>query len=139
MYYSKEFKIKVVKEFLKGDVSKVFLQRKYNILGHSTIKNWLENYHKDKFYNDTFKSKANIEKSKNEILKTTNYFILGNVIMSKEQTELLEKMAKQVKELEQEVVKLQKERDNYKYESLILNKLVDVAEKNYKIQIKKNT
>lgn len=139
MYYSKEFKIKVVKEFLKGDVSKVFLQRKYNILGHSTIKNWVENYHKDKFNNDTFKSKANIEKSKNEILKTTNYFILGNVIMSKEQTELLEKMAKQVKELEQEVNKLQKERDTYKYESLILNKLVDVAEKNYKIQIKKNT
>ena len=78
-------------------------------------------------------------KSNNEILKTTNYFMIGNVIVSKEQTNLLEKMAIKVKELEQEVDKLQKERDNYKYESLILNKLVDVAEKNYKIQIKKNT
>ena len=139
MYYSKEFKIKVVKEFLKGDVSKVFLRRKYNILGHSTIQKWVIKYNKDKFNNVTFNSISKNKKSKNEILKTKNYFIIGNVIMSKEQTNLLEKMANKVRELEQEVNKLQKERDTYKYESLILNKLVDVAEKNYNIQIKKNT
>jgi transposase-like protein len=134
MYYSTEFKIKVVKEFLKGDVSKVFLQRKYNIVGHSTIQKWVEKYHKDKFNNVTF-----INKIKDDKLKNENCFTIGNVIMSKEQINLLEQMSNKVKELEKEVDRLQKERDNYKYESLILNKLVDVAEKNYNIQIKKNT
>jgi transposase len=134
MYYSTEFKIKVVKEFLKGDVSKVFLQRKYNIVGHSTIQKWVEKYQKDKFNNVTFNNKF-----KDDNLKNENCFTIGNVIMSKEQINLLEQMSNKVKELEKEVDRLQKERDNYKYESLILNKLVDVAEKNYNIQIKKNT
>jgi transposase len=134
MFYSTEFKIKVVKEFLKGDVSKAFLKRKYNILGHSTIQRWVINYHKDKFNSITFNNKLKQEKLKNQ-----NNFTIGNVIMSKEQINLLEQMSNKVKELEKQVDQLQKERDTYKYESIILNKLVDVAEKNYNIQLKKNT
>lgn len=138
MYYSRELKDKVVKEFLKGDVTKAFLQRKYNILGNSTINRWVANYHKDKFEVKTFKALVN-----NEKLETTNTlnnnFNIGNVVMSKEQINLLEKLSKQVKDLEQEVNKLQKERDTYKYKSIILDELVNVAEKNYNIKIKKNT
>lgn len=134
MFYSIEFKLKVVKEFLKGDVSKAFLRRKYNILGHSTIQKWILKYHKDKFNTVTFNNQL-----KNKKIKNQNNFTIGNVIMSQQQINLLEQMTNKVKELEKQLDQLQKERDIYKYESLILNKLVDVAEKNYNIQIKKNT
>jgi len=39
--YSLEFKLKVVEEYMSGNISKDALSRKYGIKGHSTITKWL--------------------------------------------------------------------------------------------------
>lgn len=44
MKYTKTFKLKVVKEFLKGGVNYMSLAQKYNMPAHSVIKNWVDKY-----------------------------------------------------------------------------------------------
>ncbi len=42
--YTKEFKLKVVKEYLKGNLGYVTLARKYNIPKHEQIRKWIKRY-----------------------------------------------------------------------------------------------
>ncbi|TYS53675.1 helix-turn-helix domain-containing protein, partial [Sutcliffiella horikoshii] len=42
--YSKEFKLKVVQEYLKGGYSQKELVRKYEISGKSVLQKWIKNY-----------------------------------------------------------------------------------------------
>lgn len=44
MSYTESFKIRVVKEYQKGGVSKEFLKKKYAISGNSTISKWIKKY-----------------------------------------------------------------------------------------------
>ena len=42
--YTPEFKIKLVKEYLKGGISYENLKNKYNLLSSTQLKNWVKQY-----------------------------------------------------------------------------------------------
>ena len=42
--YKTEFKIKVVKEYLEGNIGYKGLAKKYSIPDHSTVRNWINAY-----------------------------------------------------------------------------------------------
>jgi transposase-like protein len=46
MAYNEAFKLQVVAEYEKGDISVTALQKKYNITGNTTITKWVKKYGK---------------------------------------------------------------------------------------------
>jgi transposase-like protein len=43
-HYSEEFKLKVVHEVLRGEISKEGCRKKYGIKGHSTVLKWIRKF-----------------------------------------------------------------------------------------------
>ncbi|MDZ7615246.1 MAG: transposase [Flavobacteriaceae bacterium] len=110
-HYPDELKLEVIKEYLSTDKSQRELMLKYKIGGINTIKNWMR--------------KFDLEEPREEQIKTQR-------IMAKE----LGKTAKE-RELEVKVARLEQELEYERFRTLALNTLINVAERDLKITIRK--
>jgi transposase-like protein len=106
-----ELKLQVVQEYLNTDVSQKELMQKFNILGNNTIKKWMRKFD----------------------LQAPGL----------QQIELQRTMAKQTektpheRELEAKVEKLEQQLEYEKLRTLALNTMIDIAERDLKISIRK--
>ena len=111
-HFSEEFKLKVVQEYLNTNVSQRELMRKHNI-GGNNISVWIRKF--------------------------------GLVAPSKQQMELQRTMAKQnektpyERELEAKVKKLEQQLDYEQLRTLALDTMIDIAERDLKISIRKKS
>lgn len=110
--YSDEFKYKVVQEYLNSDFSHEELLKKYSIGGHSCITNWMRKF--------GLKEGPKLKSSK------------FSITMAKGKKKTPEELA-----LEAKVKELEKVLEYEKLRSLALDTMIDVAEKNLKISIRK--
>jgi transposase-like protein len=110
-HYTDEFKFKVVKEYLETDASQTDLMVKYGIRGCGCIPNWIRKF--------------------------------GLAKPTKEQIKLREVMREQTTkgtreiELEAKVRELEKALEHEQLKSLALDTMIDVAERDLKITIRK--
>ena len=112
--YTLTFKLNVVKEIETGESSTVEVCLKYGIQSRSTISTWLRKYGTFDWENQTPSS------------------------MSKSPEQRILELEAQVKLLEKQ--KAQLERQNYIADSkaIIFDMMIDIAEKEYKIDVRKN-
>jgi len=112
-HYPDELKQRVIQEYLETDISQVALQKKYGIRGNACILKWMR--------------KFGIEKP------------------SEREIEILHAMTKESKkptqelELENRIKELEKKLEHEKLRSMALDTLIDIAERKYKISIRKNS
>ncbi len=114
-HYSISFKLAVVREYEETRTSLRALQRKYGIRGNSTVKRWIEKYANFDLRNRTC---APMEKSREQELR-----------------ELREK----VRHLEVRNARLEKELEKKEVKAGILDLMIEMAEKEYRIDIRKNS
>ena len=112
--YTLTFKLNVVKEIETGESSTVEVCLKYGIQSRSTISTWLRKYGTFDWENQTSST------------------------MSKSPEQRILELEAQVKLLEKQ--KAQLERQNYIADSkaIIFDMMIDIAEKEYKIDVRKN-
>ena len=113
--YSMSFKLSVVQEYETSQISKEALKRKYGIQGDSTIRRWIDKYGNFDISN---KSDKPMEKSKDQ--------------------ELLE-LRQKVKLLERKNARLEKELEQKDMKAEFFDMMIDIAEKEYHIDIRKNS
>jgi Transposase. len=110
-HFTDELKLQVVHEYMDTDVSYKELMQKYNIRGNNNINNWMRKF--------------------------------GLKKPSEQQIALQRTMSKQIdktvheRELEAEVQKLKQQLEHERLRILALNTLIDVAERDLKISIRK--
>ena len=112
--YSMSFKLSVVKEVETTDIGLCAIARKYGIQSESTEKRWMEKY-------GTF-DWTNIKG--------------GNMPKSKDQ-ELLE-LQEKVKMLERKNARLEHELEMKDHKVALFDLMIDIAEKDLKVDIRKN-
>lgn len=112
--YTLTFKLNVVKEIELGESSILEICRKYGIQSRSTVSTWLKKYGTFDWENQT---PSNMAKSPEQ-----------RILELEAQVKLLEKQ------------KAQLERQNYIADSkaIIFDMMIDIAEKEYKIDVRKN-
>lgn len=109
--FTDEFKLQVVHEYLDTYASQPELMKKYNIRGSNCITNWIRKF--------------------------------GLKAPSQEQVALERTMAKQIdktsyeRELESKVQKLEQQLEHEQLCTLALNTMIDIAERDLKISIRK--
>jgi len=108
--YSESFKIHVVSEVESGKLSKCAANRKYGILGHSTILKWCRKY-------------GHFDNNKHKIQKRTLK------TMNSEDYEILR--------LKNEIESLKTELEDSRLKNVVLETMVDIAEKEFDIPIRK--
>lgn len=113
--YSVSFKLEVVKEIEAGLISTTGAIRKYGIQSRSTVVNWLRKYGTFDWENQT----------------------PSNMPQSNEQR-LMELEAK-VKLLEKQKAMLEQQVERADKKSIIFDMMIDLAEKEYNISIRKNS
>lgn len=113
--YSMSFKLSVVQEYESGKASLCYLQRKYGIQGNQTVKRWIEKYGNFDISNKTLRP---MEKSKDQ--------------------ELLE-LRQKVRLLERRNARLEKELEQKDMKAEFFDMMIDIAEKEYDIDIRKNS
>jgi transposase-like protein len=113
--YPHHFKIQVVREVESGEISLSAISLKYGIQGESTVKNWLKKYGNFDWENQ---NSLNMPKTP--------------------QQKLLELEAK-VKLLERENARLKNQNHIADQKAIIFDMMIDIAEKEYKIDIRKNS
>jgi len=113
--YSMSFKLGVVQEVESGILSVTGAKRKYGIQGRSTVVNWLRKYGTFDWENQT----------------------PSNMPQSKEQR-LMELEAK-VKLLEKQRAMLEHQVERSDKKAIIFDMMIDIAEKEYNISIRKNS
>jgi transposase-like protein len=111
--YTDEFKFKVVDEYLKTDATLAELQRKYGIKGKNNISNWVRKFGQEK--------------------PTPEQIELQNAMKEQNQKSPREK------ELELENQQLKKELEKERLRTLALNTMIDIAERDLKIKVRKNS
>lgn len=112
--YSMSFKMNVVSEIERGEISISDARKKYGIQGQSTVLNWLKKYGN---FDWEYQTPNNMPKSKDQI------------IMELEQKiRLLEKQNNQLSS--------QVERADKK--AIFFDMMIDLAEKEYNIPVRKN-
>ena len=112
--YSMSFKLSVVKEVETTDIGLCAIARKYGIQSETTVKRWMEKY---------------------GTLDWTN-IKGGNMPKSKEQ-ELLE-LKEKIKQLERKNARLEHELEMKDHKVAIFDLMIDIAEKDLKVDIRKN-
>lgn len=111
--YTDEFKLKVVQDYMYTNSSQEEIKKKYSIGGKNTITKWMRKFD----------------------LKAP----------SQQQIELQRAMGKQKektlyeRELESKVRKLEQQLDNEQLHSLALSTMIDIAERDLKISIRKKS
>lgn len=113
--YSMSFKLSVVQEYENTNISLGTLQRKYGIQGSQTVKRWIEKYGN---FDVSNKSHHPMEKSKDQ--------------------KLLE-LEQKVRMLERKNARLEKELEQKDMKAEFFDMMIDIAEKEYHIDIRKNS
>ena len=113
--YSESFKLQVVNEIERGELSKTGAKRKYGIQGDSTVKKWLIKYGNFDWENQI----------PTKMPKTPEQRIL--------------ELEAKVKLLEKQNKRLEKQVDHADKKSIIFDMMIDIAEKEYNIPIRKNS
>ena len=113
--YSLHFKIQIVKEIESGTLGLQQARKKYGIQGDNTVKKWLQKYGNFDYENQT---SFNMPKSPEQ--------------------RIMELEAK-VKLLEKQKAQLEHQRYIADQKSIIFDMMIDIAEKEYKIDIRKNS
>ena len=113
--YSYAFKLQVVSEIERGELSKKAAQRKYGIQGDATVRNWVEKY-------------GNLD---------VNYQTQRRKMKSPEQ-KILE-LEQQLKLLEKKNRTLEKELDHTNKKAIFFDMMIDIAEKELDISIRKKS
>jgi transposase-like protein len=111
--FTDEFKYQVVQEYLETDLSQVELQKKYGIKGNTSILNWMRKFGLKEPSEDQIKIRQ---------------------VMSKE----TEKTSHE-RELEKKVKELEKLLEHEKLRTLALDTMIDIAERELKISIRKKS
>lgn len=112
--YSMSFKLSVVKEVETTDIGLCAIARKYGIQSESTVKRWMEKY-------GTF--------------DWTN--IKGGKMPKSKDQELLE-LQEKVKMLERKNARLEHELEMKDHKVVLFDLMIDIAEKDLKVDIRKN-
>ncbi len=113
--YSMSFKLQLVSEVERGELSVTSAKRKYGIQGRSTVLNWLRKYGSFDWENQT---PSNMPKTPEQ--------------------RIMELEAK-VKLLEKQKKFLEKQVDHADKKSTIFDMMIEIAEKEYNIPIRKNS
>ncbi|WP_233202126.1 transposase [Parabacteroides provencensis] len=113
--YSMSFKLSVVQEYETSRLSMEAIQRKYGIQGSHTLKRWIEKYGN---FDVSNKSHCPVEKSKEQ--------------------QLLE-LEQKIKLLERKNARLEKELELKDIKAEFFDMMIDIAEKEYHIDIRKNS
>lgn len=113
--YSESFKLQLVSEIERGELSTTGARRKYGIQSRSTVVNWLRKYGSFDWENQT---PSNMPKTPEQ--------------------RIMELEAK-VKLLEKQKKLLEKQVDHADKKSIIFDMMIDIAEKEYNIPIRKNS
>ena len=113
--YSMSFKLGIVSEIERGELSATGAKRKYGIQGRATVINWLRKYGNFDWENQT---PSNMPKTPEQ--------------------RIMELEAK-VKLLEKQKKLLEKQADHADKKSIIFDMMIDIAEKEYNIPIRKNS
>ena len=113
--YSMTFKLSVVHEFESSIISLGALKRKYGIQGDATIRRWIEKYGN---FDVTNKCHRPMDKSKDQ--------------------KLLE-LEQKIRLLERKNKRLEKELEMKDMKADFFDMMIDLAEKEYKIDIRKNS
>ena len=113
--YDMSFKLSVVGEVERGELSVTGAQRKYGIQGNATVMNWLRKYGTFDWENQ---SPNNMPKSKDQ------------QILELEQKVLL---------LEKQKAFLEKQAEDSDKKAIFFDMMIDMAEKEFNIAIRKNS
>jgi transposase len=113
--YSLSFKLEVVREIERGELNINGGLRKYGIQSHATILNWLRKYGNFDWINQ---NPSHMPKSPEQ--------------------RILE-LEQKVKLLEKQKNFLEKQIENTDKKAIIFDMMIDIAEKEYKIPIRKNS
>ena len=113
--YSMSFKLEVVREIESGELSTTGARRKYGIQARSTVVNWLRKYGTFDWENQT---PSNMPKST--------------------QQQLME-LEQKVKLLEKQKSLLEHQVERADKKAIIFDMMIDLAEKEYNISIRKNS
>lgn len=112
-HYTDEFKLKVVQEYLNTDAGFMEVKQKYGLRSNKSIPDWMRKF--------GLKTPA---QSQNE---------LQNAMKEQIQRTRLER------ELELKVKKLEQELEHERLRTLALNTMIDIAERDLKIKVRKNS
>lgn len=115
--YTMNFKLSVVQEVEKGQISYKQAQQKYGIQGRSTVLEWLRKYGNFDWENQTPYS------------------------MSKDKTpeQRLLELEQKVRLLEKQNSRLKQQSEQSEKKAIIFDMMIDLAEKEYNIPIRKNS
>jgi transposase-like protein len=111
--YTDDFKLKLVQEYLMSDASFADIQKKYGIKSRSSISEWVRKFD----LKSPTKEEIELEKTMRE---------------QNQKTAMEQELELRVKQLEKE---LEKER----LRTLALNTMIDIAERDLKIKVRKNS
>ena len=117
-HYSDEFKRGIIEEYLSTGVSKCQIQRKYGLKRHSTIHSWMKMLN----YSDSFEKGCKLE--------SINQLALAKKSDSKSAS---------MPELEAKIKLLEKQLEDERLKSEFYNRMIDLAERTYKIPVRKNS
>lgn len=113
--YNMSFKLQVVSEVERGEISVTGAQRKYGIQGNATVINWLRKYGTFDWENQT---PSNMPKSKDQ--------------------KILE-LEQKIKLLEKQKTLLEKQAETSDKKAIFFDMMIDMAEKEFNIPIRKNS
>jgi len=117
-YYTDEEKRAIIEEYLTSGESAKSIQKKYGLYGHSKIRDWMNKF--------GMRVKVTIRETR-IASNTRDRIYFAPVEMSKD-TEL----EKRVKQLEQEL-------ENERLRVMLLDKIIEIAERDLKISIRKKS
>lgn len=113
--YSVSFKLSVVSEIERGEISVIASQKKYGIQGNATVLCWLRKYGTFDWENQT---PSNMPKSKDH--------------------QILE-LEQKIKLLEKQKAFLEKQAETSDKKAIFFDMMIDMAEKEFNIPIRKNS
>lgn len=113
--YSMSFKLQVVQEIERGELNTTSATRKYGIQARSTVVNWLRKYGNFDWENQTPSN------------------------MPKTSEQKLMELEQKVKLLEKQKKFLEKQVETADKKAIIFDMIIDLAEKEYSIPIRKNS
>ncbi|MBB3187980.1 hypothetical protein [Microbacter margulisiae] len=113
--YSMSLKLSIISEIERGDISVTSATKKYGIQGRSTVVGWLRKYGTFDWENQT---PSNMPKSKDQ--------------------KILE-LEQKIKVLEKQKAFLEKQAEQSDMKAAFFDMMVDMAEKEYNISIRKNS
>lgn len=112
-FISDELKLKVVEEYLGTDISQEELKKKYGFSGNSCIANWMLKF---------------------GLSKPGEEQVIINKAMAKETAK-----TDKEKELQRKIAELEKDLEMERLRSRALDKMIDIAERDLKIPIRKKS